>query len=143
MTIDRQIQGPAGGRAVTAYQNESVQAARYASPHSLVAMLIDGAVERVVQARGAMERGLIARKGERIGRAITIVDSLRASLDVEAGGDIAVNLAALYDYLIRRLLHANVHNDVLALDEAVRLLKEIKAGWDGIADAAEPATAVR
>lgn len=143
MTIGRQVSGAAGGRGATAYQSESVQAARYANPHALVAMLIDGAIERVVQARGAMVRGATARKGERIGKAITIVDSLRASLDADAGGEVAANLGSLYDYLIRRLLHANVHNDADALDETLRLLKEIKAGWDGIATAVESAAATK
>lgn len=129
-----------GRQGTTAYQSEAVQAAHYASPHALVAMLIDGALERIVQARGAMERGRTASKGERIGKAIAIVDSLRASLDAEAGGELATNLAALYDYLIRRLLHANLHDDAEALNEALRLLKEIKTGWDGIADARPAAT---
>lgn len=123
-----------GRQGATAYQSEAVQAAEFASPHELVKMLIDGAVERVVQARGAMERGMTARKGERIGRAISIVDSLRASLDMDQGGDVAGNLASLYDYIGRRLLHANLKNDAAALEEVLRLLREIQAGWDGIAD---------
>jgi flagellar protein FliS len=120
----------------SAYQSESVQAAHYASPHALVGMLIDGAVERVTQARGALERGQTARKGERIGKAIGIVDSLRASLNQERGGQIAANLASLYDYMLRRLLQANLNDDDGALEEVQRLLREIKSGWDGIADQA-------
>ena len=125
-----------GKSRATAYSSEAARAAEFANPHQLVAMLIDGAVERVVQARGAMERGMTARKGERIGKAIGIVDSLRASLDHDLGGEVSRNLEALYDYVVRRLLHANLRNDAGALDEALRLLKEIKSGWDGIADAA-------
>ncbi len=144
MTTERRhVNGPAHRRGASAYQSESVQAAQFASPHALVAMLIDGAIDRVVQARGAMERGATARKGERIGKAIAIVDSLRASLNAEAGGEIAQNLSALYDYLVRRLLHANLHNDVAALNEVLRLLKEVKDGWDGIAEAPKPAAAAQ
>ncbi|HEX7036413.1 MAG TPA: flagellar export chaperone FliS [Pseudomonadales bacterium] len=121
-------------QGVSAYQREAVQAAHYASPHQLVSMLMDGALERIVQARAAMERQLTARKGERIGKAISIIDSLRASLNQDRGGEVAANLAALYDYMVRRLLHANLNNDPDALDEVQRLLKEIKAGWDGIAE---------
>ncbi|MAT83623.1 MAG: flagellar export chaperone FliS [Gammaproteobacteria bacterium] len=128
-----------GRNGATAYQSEAVQAAQFASPHQLVKMLVDGAVERVVQARGAMERGMTARKGERIGKAISIVDSLRASLDMEKGGEVAANLASLYDYIGRRLLHANLKNDAGALEEVLRLLREIQAGWDGIADSAAAA----
>lgn len=129
-----------GRHGASAYQSESVQAAQYADPHKLVSMLIDGAVERISQARGALERGQTARKGERIGKAIAIVDSLRASLDLDKGGEVAVNLSSLYDYMSRRLLHANLKNDADALDEVQRLLKEIKTGWDGIADAAKAAS---
>ena len=125
-----------GRQGATAYRSEAVQAAEFASPHQLVKMLIDGAVERVIQARGAMERGMTARKGERIGKAISIVDSLRASLDMEQGGEIAGNLASLYDYIGRRLLHANLKNDAEALEEVLRLLREIQSGWNGIADGA-------
>ncbi len=125
-----------GRNGATAYRSEAVRAAEFASPHQLVSMLIDGALERVVQARGAMERGQTARKGERIGKAIAIVDSLRASLDMDKGGAVAERLEALYDYICRRLLQANLRNDAQALDEVLRLLKEIKGGWDGIAGTA-------
>lgn len=127
-----------GRQGATAYKTESVRAAEYASPHQLVAMLIDGAIERVVQARGAMERGMTARKGELISKAIAIVDSLGASLNMEQGGELSERLASLYDYIGRQLLHANLKNDRAALDEVLKLLREIKAGWDGIA--AEAAT---
>lgn len=120
----------------SAYRREAAQAAHYASPHQLVCMLMDGALERILQARAAMERQQTARKGERIGKAISIIDSLRASLDHDRGGDVASNLSALYEYMTRRLVHANLNNDRDALDEVLRLLKEIKAGWDGIAEQA-------
>jgi len=128
-------------QGVSAYKTESVRAADYASPHQLVAMLLDGAIERVLQARGAMERGMTARKGELIGKAIAIVDSLGASLNMEQGGELSERLASLYDYAGRRLLHANLNNDRVALDEVLGLLREIKAGWDGIAAEAAAAAA--
>lgn len=123
-----------GRPGASAYQNTSVQAVHYASPHELVSMLMNGAIERISQARGALQRGDTARKGERIGKAIAIIDNLRASLDAEQGGEVAVNLASLYDYMERRLLQANLKSDDAALEEVQRLLKEIKAGWDGIAE---------
>ena len=57
-----------------------------ASPHQLITMLLDGALERVATASGAMGRGEIAVSGESIGKAIGIIDSLRVSLDREQGG---------------------------------------------------------
>ncbi|MFW6093473.1 MAG: flagellar export chaperone FliS [Pseudomonadota bacterium] len=118
---------------VAAYRSEEAQAAAFADSHALVSMLLNGAVERVVQARVAMERDMTARKGERIGKAIAIIDSLRASLDTEQGGDVAANLFSLYAYMLERLLHANLHDDSEALNEVAALLREIRAGWDGIA----------
>lgn len=114
---------------VAAYRSESVRAAEYADPHTLVTMLYDGAIERLAQARGAMERGMIQQKGERIGKAIAIVDNLRATLDADAGGELAGNLSSLYDYMLRRLLHGNLKNDGEALDEVQRLLRELRAAW--------------
>ncbi len=67
-----------GTQGVSAYRSEAVQAAEFADPHTLVSMLIDGVLQRIAQARGAMANGMTARKCERIGKAIAIVDSLRA-----------------------------------------------------------------
>lgn len=103
-----------------------------ASPHKLIQMLLDGAIEKVQLARGYMERGEIARKGETVSWAMAIVDGLRSSLDMSRGGDVAANLDALYDYMLRRLAEANLTNDVSMLDEVVKLLGEIREGWNGI-----------
>lgn len=103
-----------------------------ASPHKLIAMLLDGALERVSSAKGGMERGEIALTGESIGKAISIVDNLRVSLDQEQGGEIAANLASLYEYMTRRLLEANATKDVDMLTEVASLLKEIKVAWDQV-----------
>jgi flagellar protein FliS len=79
-----------------------------------------------------MQRGNIAEKGANISWAISIIEGMRASLDLDAGGDIARNLNDLYDYMGRRLLEANMRNDAKALDEVMSLLREIKTGWDAI-----------
>jgi len=117
---------------VNAYKAVGRGSASYADPWRLTAMLFDGALERVAQAKGAMERGYVAGKGERIGKAISILDGLRSSLDHDAGGQLAGNLDALYDYMQRRLLVANMRDDIAALDEVASLLREIKEGWEGI-----------
>ncbi|NHA13374.1 flagellar export chaperone FliS [Thioalkalivibrio sp. XN279] len=113
-----------------------------AAPERLVQLMLEGALDRISTARGAMENGQVALKGERIGKAIGIVEGLRAVLDHDRGGDLAGNLDALYDYMSRRLAEANMRNDPRILDEVSGLLREIKAAWDRIvADAvagAEP-----
>jgi len=109
-----------------------------ASPHRLIQMLMSGALERISAAKGHMVRGETPRKGEQIGWAISIIDGLRVSLDKSMGGDLVENLDALYEYMGQRLLAANISNDISALDEVLGLMREIKAGWDGIAkEAAE------
>lgn len=103
-----------------------------ADPHRIVQLLFDGALERIAVGRGAMLQGNVAKKGEQIGKAINIVEGLRAVLDHDRGGQLAERLDALYEYMAYRLLHANLNNDAEALDEVSRLLREIKVGWDGI-----------
>ncbi len=103
-----------------------------ADPHRLIQMLIDGALEKMVVARSAMERRDVAKKGEQISWAISIVNGLQASLDRNAGGEIASNLDALYDYISLRLVTANAQNDTKILDETIGLMRTIKEGWDGI-----------
>lgn len=103
-----------------------------ATPHRLIQMLLDGALGKIAQAKGAMLRKQIAEKGNNITSACSIVLGLRSSLDLEAGGDLAANLDRLYDYMCRRLMDAHVQNDAAALDEVTSLLREIKSGWDAL-----------
>jgi flagellar secretion chaperone FliS len=105
-----------------------------ASPHRLIQMLFEGALERIAQAKGAMLQNQIARKGELIGKATAIVGGLQGSLNDKDGGGLADNLDSLYDYIIRRLTQANFENNPEYLDECGRLLGEIKSAWDAIAN---------
>ncbi len=107
-----------------------------ADPHKLIALLLAGACERIRLAEACMHNGEQARRGKAIGEACAIVSHLSGSLDHEAGGEIAANLASLYDYLVRRLTEANLHNDVEALHESLALLVEIESAWSAI----QPAT---
>ncbi|MDZ4263182.1 MAG: flagellar export chaperone FliS [Pseudomonadota bacterium] len=105
-----------------------------ASPHRLIQMLFEGALERIAQAKGAMAQNQIARKGELIGKAVAIVGGLQGSLNDKEGGALAANLDGLYDYVIRRLTQANYENNPEYLDECGRLLGEIKTAWDAISN---------
>lgn len=116
------------------YRQVGVQSALDATPHRLIQMLMEAAIEKTVAAKFLMEQSNIAEKGRHISWAISIVGGLRDSLDLESGGEIAANLDALYDYMSRRLLQANLDNDVVALDEVAHLLRTVKSGWDGIAE---------
>jgi flagellar protein FliS len=119
--------------AMNQYKQVGTQAAvETADPHTLIQMLINGAIERINSAKLCMTQQKIAEKGENISKAISIIDGLKTSLDMEAGGEIAQNLGALYEYMQRQLLLGNARNQVEYLDEVLSLMNEIKAGWQAI-----------
>lgn len=104
-----------------------------ADPHGLVLMLFDGAIMAISTARAEMIKGDIPGKGNAISRAIEIiVNGLQVSLDLKSGGELAERLAALYEYMGRRLIHANLHNDQEALNEVSDLLSGLRESWEAI-----------
>ena len=103
-----------------------------ADPHNLIQMLMDGALERINSAKYHMVQNNVAKKGEDISKAISIIDGLITSLDLEKGGEIAENLLSLYDYMQRRLVEANLSDKMDNLDEVIVLMNEIRAGWSAI-----------
>lgn len=120
-------------RAMKQYQQVSLESrVAEASPHGLIQMLMHGGLERMAQARGAIERGQLAERGELISKAIGIVGGLREALNPEQGGELAYNLDRLYGYMTERLLEANRTGDAAILDEVSGLLREVKSGWDAI-----------
>ncbi|MHA6476979.1 flagellar export chaperone FliS [Stutzerimonas sp. KH-1] len=120
--------------AMRQYQQVGVKAqVTEADPHRLIQMLMQGGLDRIAQAKGAMEREAFAEKGVLIGKAINIIGGLRDALDQDVGGELAANLDRLYEYMTMRLFEASRHNDVDKLNEVGRLLGEIKLAWDQIA----------
>ena len=125
-------------QALAEYARVNVQTGiENASPHRLIQMLLEGALARIATAKSCLKLNQISKKGENIGRAISIIGGLRDSLDHEVGGEIAQNLENLYEYMTHRLTQANQNNDESALDEVHGLLTNIKLAWDGIADSPE------
>ncbi len=78
---------------------------------------------------GYMANGIVSEKNQLLSTAIAIIDELRVSLDVKAGGPIAANLEDLYDYMCRQLVKANLHNRIETVDEVAHLLGEIRSAW--------------
>jgi flagellar protein FliS len=106
-----------------------------ATPYTLVLMLYEGAMSAIADAQRHMAAKSIPEKGKSISQAIDIIaNGLQASLDTEAGGSIAERLDALYEYMGRRLLYANLKNDIEALKEVWSLLNELKTAWEQIAN---------
>lgn len=130
---------PAFGRGAAPsaklYSNVGVETSVVdASPHKLVALLIDGFFESVGQAKAAIAARDTDAKGRAIGRAARIVEEgLKAALDLDAGGGLATDLDALYAYIGLRLTQANLRNDVAALDECLALMQPLRDAWTSIA----------
>ena len=107
--------------------------AQAGDPHKLIEMLLQGAIDSIHKARGALERQDLRIKGEQVGKAVRIVEEgLRAALDPVAGGQIAAELDQLYGYVVRKLTLANIRNDDAALMECAQLLQPIQDAWAGI-----------
>ncbi|MGO2767516.1 flagellar export chaperone FliS [Pseudomonas taetrolens] len=123
-------------RALRQYQkvNSHAQISE-ASPHRLIQMLMEGGLDRMAQAKGAMSRGDVAQKALLITKAIDIITGLRQGLDEEKTDDKAAlqQLDSLYEYMAVRLTLANAQNDPEIIDEVARLLITVKSGWDAIA----------
>lgn len=118
-------------KPIAAYRDVGVNSAvSAADPHQLIALLFEGAQAAIASAKGGIEQKQIGEKGKAISKAIDIIENgLKASLDVDRGGEIADSLYALYDYMCDRLLIANLRNDTGVLDEVSHLLGEIQGAW--------------
>ena len=118
---------------LAAYQSNAVHGGvAAADPHGLVLMLMNAAVERLTTARGCIERREIVQKAKLLHSCVRIVGELRGTLNLSAGGAIAQNLSDLYEYMARRLLRANIDNDIACINEVLSLLGEIRSAWVAI-----------
>jgi flagellar protein FliS len=109
-----------------------------ATPHRVTQLMLETLATRIAEAHGHAQRGEAEARGTAIGKAIGIVEGLVMSLDVKRGGEIATNLEALYDYISRSLLTANLNGKEDKLTEVAALVSEIKSGWDAIGAAESP-----
>ncbi|MEQ6474318.1 flagellar export chaperone FliS [Comamonas sp. wu1-DMT] len=134
---------PANARAMSAYRQVGVQSmVDSASPQQLIKMLFDGLLASIHAARGAIERGDINEKVRHIGKAVRILqEGLLGALDREKGGELAGNLASLYEYCTTRLTLANARNDASMVDEVAGLVNTVAQGWNEITNAPAPAAA--
>mmetsp|Transcript_55579 Transcript_55579/g.176470 ORF Transcript_55579/g.176470 Transcript_55579/m.176470 type:complete len:143 (-) Transcript_55579:286-714(-) len=125
-------------KGINAYKKGSLkQDIATADPHRLTLMLMQGALDRMAYAKGCMERKDFAGKSEHLSRVNAILINLRDTLDLDVGGEIAENLYALYEFMVQRLLDANVQNNLQIMDEVINLLLPIKTAWAGIPEDAK------
>ncbi|MEM8983231.1 MAG: flagellar export chaperone FliS [Pseudomonadota bacterium] len=113
------------------YRQDSLElSVAAASPQQLIRMLMQKLLANLSQARAAMEANEVNRKGELIGKSVSIIDCLRASLDLPQGGEVAENLEQLYAFMLRELTAANLHNHVQGLNAVIVVVEELKSAWD-------------
>ncbi len=124
-------------RALRQYQNVTAQAqTSEASPHRLVQMLMQGVLDRLAQAKGAIARKDVPGKGLAITRAVALIGGLREGLDMTNSAKQVARVDALYTYMMTRLTEANIKTDPKIIDEVAGLMITVKEGWDAIAPAA-------
>ncbi|MEL7187147.1 MAG: flagellar export chaperone FliS [Pseudomonadota bacterium] len=125
----------ASSEALKQYQQIGTRdAVGESSPHRLIQMMMEHALTQMNHARGFIMRNDVERKGRAIGSAISVINGLQVSLNHKANERMSANFDALYAYMMRRLLEANISNDPAMIDEVAGLMREIKEAWDAIAD---------
>lgn len=124
--------------ALSQYRNVHLRSSiATASPHKLISLLYQGALETLAQAKGAIERGDVEVRTAAINKGCSIIMGLNDSLDLKAGGEVAENLSALYDYILRGMAELNLKNDAGKAEELIELLIELRSGWDAMPQSTE------
>ncbi len=113
------------------YRNNQILTA---SPERILIMLYDGAVRFVRQARMAIEEQRRADKAQAISKAVAIITEFSNTLNYEVGGDIAIDLSRLYDFMLRELSAVNARNDAGRLDTVEKILLDLREGFAGAAE---------
>ena len=103
-----------------------------ADPKRLVLMLYEGAIDNLKRAKHLLAEGDYEAKSRCIMRAQNMINELMCSLDFEKGGQISANLDALYNYCLRRIMHADLKKDLKVFDEIVGILSELLSAWETI-----------
>lgn len=103
-----------------------------ADPHRVIQLLMQGALENIAKAKGAIERKDFATKSATISKAMAIISALQGSLDMDAGGEISDNLWSLYDFMINHLVLASRESSLDKLNDILGILLTVKSAWDQI-----------
>ena len=103
-----------------------------ADPHRIIQLLMQGSLENMAKAKGAMERKDFAEKSRTVSKAMSIISALQNSLDMAAGGEVSENLWSLYDFMVNHLMHASRENSSAKVDDVIEIMIKIKSGWDAI-----------
>jgi flagellar protein FliS len=125
-------------KGINAYKKGNLkQDIATADPHKLTLMLMQGALDKLAYTKGCIERKDFAGKADNLSRASAIIMNLRDTLDLDGGEEVAGNLFDLYEYMLQRLIDANVQNSLKIIDEVISLLLPIKTAWLQIPESAK------
>jgi len=114
---------------IQSYQRTNVVTA---DPGKLVIMCYEGAIDNLIIAKQKNAEKQYEEKSRHINKTKDIIDELMCSLDFEKGGLIASNLESLYNYMTRRILHADARRSMDAIDEVVEMLRELLSAWEEV-----------
>lgn len=102
-------------------------------PAQLIIMCYEGAIDSLKLAKEKIKEKNYEKKAKAIIKAKDIINELLCSLDFERGGEIANNLSSIYNYMLRRILYADVNKDIGAIDEVIGMLNELLPAWIEVA----------
>jgi len=120
---------PILGVHMNAYQTYRQTQAHTATPGELIVMLYQGAARFVARGVEGIQEGNVTQAHTYLMKAQEIVSELRVSLDVEKGGEVGRNLASLYDFMLQRLMDANLRKVAAPAQEVEVLLRELLPAW--------------
>ncbi len=103
-----------------------------ADPHRVIQLLMQGALENMAKAKGAIERKDYATKSQTMSKAMTIIAALQNSLDMKVGGEVSQNLWSLYDFMLNHLMMASRESSIQKVDDVLEIMLKIKSAWDSI-----------
>lgn len=128
---------PVSMRSANTYRAVDIESSVLgSSPHQLVGLMFTTLLQSLAKARTAIQNRDTATKVRAIGHSLRILEEgLKGSLDTNRGGELARNLANLYDYCVLRTTEANLRNDAAMIDEVIGLITPVADGWSDIKNA--------
>jgi len=103
-----------------------------ADPHRVIQLLMQGALENMAKAKGAMDRKDFPEKSRTVSKAMSIISALQHTLDMDVGGEVSQNLWSLYDFMVNHLMQASRESNTVKIDDVIEIMIKIKSGWDAI-----------
>ena len=103
-----------------------------ADPHRVIQLLMQGSLENMALAKGAIERKDFVVKSKSVSKAMTIIAALQNSLDMDVGGEVSENLWSLYDFMVNHLMQASRESSMSKIDDVMEIMLKIKSAWDQI-----------